>query len=85
MIRVTLKLYASLAKFLPQGSGLEHAVSVEIPEAATLADLAGKFNVPEVACFLVLVNGVFLPPSQRAGACFADGDTIAIWPPVAGG
>ncbi len=85
MIRVTLKLYASLGKYLPPGCGLDHAVSVEVPAGTTMTDLVAKFSVPEVACFLVLVNGVFLPPSQRASAHFADGDTIAIWPPVAGG
>ena len=33
---------------------------------------------------LVLVNGVFLPPSQRTRALEA-GDELAIWPAVAGG
>jgi molybdopterin converting factor small subunit len=33
----------------------------------------------------VLLNGIFVPPSRRPAAPLSDGDTIAIWPPVAGG
>jgi sulfur carrier protein ThiS len=84
-ISVTLRLFASLAQHLPADSRAAHAVGLEVAPTATLADLAARFGVPEAACFLVLVNGLFLPPSERATAHFADGDTIAIWPPVAGG
>ena len=84
-IRVTLKLYASLAQYLPQTGRRSDAVALDIAASATLADVVGRFGVPPAACFLVLVNGVFLPPGERATARFADGDTIAIWPPVAGG
>ena len=84
-INVTLKLYATLAKHLPQGVGRDAAVAVEVADSATLADVIAPFNVPFAACFLVLVNGVFLPPGQRLTATFREGDTIAIWPPVAGG
>jgi sulfur carrier protein ThiS len=33
----------------------------------------------------VLVNGIFVPPSQRQAKALSDGDTLAVWPPVAGG
>ena len=84
-LRVTLKLYATLAQYLPQTGRRTDEVVVDIPASATLADVTGRFGVPQAACFLVLVNGVFLPPGDRATARFVAGDTIAIWPPVAGG
>ena len=34
---------------------------------------------------LVLVNGVYVPPEQRAERVLKDGDVLAIWPPIAGG
>ncbi len=34
---------------------------------------------------LVLLNGVYLTPEQREQATFKEGDTLAVWPPVAGG
>lgn len=84
-IRVTLKLYATLGKYLPAELRRSNEAALEVPASAVLGDLIGQFSVPPPSCFLVLVNGVFLPPSQRATATFADGDVVAIWPPVAGG
>ena len=34
---------------------------------------------------LVLVNGFFVPPAERATRRFVDGDVLAIWPSIAGG
>jgi sulfur carrier protein ThiS len=36
-------------------------------------------------CHLVLVNGIFVSPSARANTRIGEGDTLAVWPPVAGG
>ena len=38
-----------------------------------------------VLVHLVLVNGVFVPPDERAGKCLDNGDVLAVWPPIAGG
>ena len=43
------------------------------------------FNMPEGLYKLVLVNGVFIYPEERASRCFVEDDVLAIWPPVAGG
>jgi molybdopterin converting factor small subunit len=41
--------------------------------------------VPRKLSHLVLVNGVYAHPDERDTAILKDGDTLAIWPPVAGG
>jgi sulfur carrier protein ThiS len=84
-IRVTLKLYATLTQFLPAAARRANAIELDIAAEETLPDIVGRFGVPPPSCFLVLVNGVFLPPSERATAHFTAGDVVAIWPPVAGG
>lgn len=84
-IRVTLKLYASLGKHLPADNRRSNEITLDVKPDAVMADLVEPFGVPPPACFLVLVNGVFLPPSQRPTRVFSEGDVIAIWPPVAGG
>jgi sulfur carrier protein ThiS len=41
--------------------------------------------VPPKLCHLVLVNGVYVPPAERATRVLHDDDELAIWPPIAGG
>ncbi|MBI5790692.1 MAG: MoaD/ThiS family protein, partial [Rhodocyclales bacterium] len=47
--------------------------------------LIKRFSLPEKLVHLVLIDGSFVPPSERAGRSLKDGETLAIWPPVAGG
>ncbi|HCO76769.1 MAG TPA: molybdopterin synthase sulfur carrier subunit, partial [Rhodocyclaceae bacterium] len=50
-----------------------------------VAQLLDRFAVPAEQAKLVLRNGVYLAPEERATTRLADGDEIAVWPPVAGG
>lgn len=80
---LTLKLFASLARYLPSGAD-RNAVQVEVPDGSTPLQILERFQVPAAEAHLVLVNGVFLPPSQR-NEPLQPGDELAIWPAVAGG
>jgi len=84
MATATVKLYASLARYLP-GNSEKNAIRVSLPPDATISSVFGELNLPPASCHLVLVNGTFIPPSLRAGHPLEDGDTLAAWPPVAGG
>mgnify|MGYP003498070227 FL=1 len=44
-----------------------------------------EFNLPPKLVHLVLVNGNYIQPGDRAGRALAEGDVLAIWPPIAGG
>lgn len=83
-MRIRLKLYATLGKYLPP-EAVANAVEIEADEDASPNAILDRFGVPREAAHLVLINGVFVPRSERDGAGLADGDTLAIWPPVAGG
>jgi sulfur carrier protein ThiS len=83
-MKVTVKLYASLGEFLPPGA-VNHAAVVDAEEGATVEAFLRALGVPGEMTHLVLVNGVYVAPAQRASRCLCDGDVLACWPPVAGG
>lgn len=83
-MKVTIKLYATLGEYLPP-QAKNHAVQVEVGEETTPHQLIDRCNVPRKLAHLVVLNGVYLPPAERDAPIFKDGDTLAIWPPVAGG
>ena len=83
-VTITFKLYASLAEFLPV-QALGNQVQLDVTETTTIDELIERHRVPRELAHLVLVNGIFIQPGERKQHTFSDGDTLAIWPPVAGG
>lgn len=83
-MRITLKLFAALAPYMPAGA-VDNAAPVDLEEGATVAEALDRFQVPRGLCHLVLVNGIFVPPGERGARVLAEGDVLAAWPPVAGG
>lgn len=83
-MKVTLKLYASLGAFLPPGAR-RNAIDLDVADDATVGDILSAHQVPRETCHLILINGAFAPPASADGRKLADGDTVAVWPPVAGG
>ena len=81
---LTFKLYASLGQYLPSGA-VDNKANIELAPDESLADLIARFDLPERLVHLVLVDGVFVAPEDRAARILQDGETVAIWPPVAGG
>jgi len=81
---LTFKLYASLGQYLPAGA-VDNKATIELTQDESLADLIERFDLPERLVHLVLVDGVFVAPEDRAARILQDGETVAIWPPVAGG
>lgn len=84
MVNITVKLFASLGEYLPP-EAKDNAIMIALPKDGTVGAAIDELKVPSERCHLVLLNGVFVPPGRRASAALADGDTVAIWPPVAGG
>ncbi|KAA3634130.1 MAG: MoaD/ThiS family protein [Proteobacteria bacterium] len=83
-MRIKFKLYASLGDYLP-ASARENAVEIEVDNELSLNALLDRHGVPREMAHLVLVNGVYQGAGERDRPLLRNGDTVAVWPPVAGG
>ena len=83
-VKVRLKLYASLGQYLPDHASRNEA-EIAVDAGTTISAVLDAHHVPRESCHLVLLNGIFQPPSQRANVVLSEGDALAVWPPVAGG
>jgi molybdopterin converting factor small subunit len=84
-MRVTFKLFATLQDYLPEAARRTNALQLEIDEGATVQQVIERFSLPQEFCKLVLVDGCYIAPAERAACVLRDGATLAIWPPIAGG
>lgn len=83
-IRITLKLFALLSGYLPDGA-TRNQVELLVPVGSTPISIMSSLRLPIPLCALVIVNGTFVRVADRATRCLVDGDVLAIWPPIAGG
>lgn len=83
-MQITVKLFAQLGKYLPDGA-VKNQIAFDVADGASVQDVIHALNLPSEYCHLVLVNGVYISPSEREGQILQPGEALAIWPPVAGG
>ena len=83
-MKITLKLFATLGQWLPEGANA-NAAQVQVADGATAHQIIDQFGVPRDKVHLVLVNGAYLDAAARDASNINEGDVLAIWPPVAGG
>jgi sulfur carrier protein ThiS len=74
-----------LQDYLPLEARQDNALALDLPEGTTIQQLIERFTLPQKSCHLVLIDGNFVPPAERQGRVLKDGETLAIWPPIAGG
>lgn len=83
-MHITLKLFASLSQYLPNGSR-DNMLELEVATDETVEDIIQRLRLPLESVHLVLLNGSYLSPEQRIQQKPRAGDQLAVWPPVAGG
>lgn len=84
-MKITFKLYATLTDYLPPEARRSNRVELDIAPASTIADIIAPFALPMKLVHLVLINGHYIAPEDRATRTLVEGDVLAIWPPIAGG
>jgi sulfur-carrier protein len=58
-------------------------IDLDVPEGATVNAVTTPYGLPPKLVHLVLVNGHYVAPDDRGRLPLQQGDTLAIWPPVA--
>ena len=84
-MKISLKLFASLSVHLPAEVRSSHRLELEVGDGATVLEVIQAQRIPPGQCAIVLVDGVWVAQGERAGRVLAEGEVLAIWPPVAGG
>ncbi|MBI2298182.1 MAG: MoaD/ThiS family protein [Armatimonadetes bacterium] len=76
-MQVTVRLYAQLRERLPRG---ERQVTLELPEGATVLDLADRLGLGQTAVEIMVNN-----TGAHYGLKVGDGDVVSFFPALAGG
>ena len=84
-MQITFKLYATLTDYLPADARRSNQMAMEVEPAASIDSIVAPFGIPPKLVHLVMVNGVYIPPAERATRTLVEGDVLAVWPPIAGG
>ncbi len=74
-MKLEIKLFASLQKFMP------NVQKVELNDNCTVLELLEKIGINSSEVAITLVNGRHVQFDQK----LHDGETVAIFPPIAGG
>lgn len=84
-MKITFKLFATLTDYLPPQARSGNLIELEVDPDATISQIIEPFGLPPKLVHLVLINGHYIAPEQRLSRKLAEGDVLAIWPPIAGG
>lgn len=84
-MKITFKLFATLTDYLPAQVRHSNVLELEVAPQASISQIIEPFGLPPKLVHLVLVNGTYVQPADRLTRTLNEGDTLAIWPPIAGG
>jgi molybdopterin synthase sulfur carrier subunit len=80
-MKIELKLYASLGRYMPQALVEKKQSYLDIGEGTTIKALLENLKVPLDTVKLIFLNGIHAKDNE----VLKDGDRLGVFPPVAGG
>ena len=84
-MNITFKLFATLTDYLPVEARRSNIIQLNVAADSPISQIIEPFGLPPKLVHLVLVNGRYIEPEKRLTTTLAEGDVLAIWPPIAGG
>lgn len=79
-MKITVKLFANLRDLLPEGSSASACV-LDLDDHAAVDQVLDMMKIPSDIKLIILVNGVHV----GRDTVLAEGDVLAVFPPLAGG
>lgn len=80
-MKVEVKLYASLGRYMPQAALEKGKGYLEVGEGTTIKAFLENLKVPLETVKLIFLNGIHAKDTE----ILKDGDRLGVFPPVAGG
>jgi molybdopterin synthase sulfur carrier subunit len=80
-MRIHVRLYASLERYLPIEKERSPLHDLEADEGTTIGEFLQALHVPADTVKLIFLNGIHAQADQK----LKDGDRLGVFPPVAGG
>jgi molybdopterin converting factor small subunit len=78
-VRVEVRLFATLTVYLPALEG--GSATLDLPEETTVGQAIRSLGIPDATPRIAVINGLDAGPEQP----LRDGDTLSVFPPLAGG
>ncbi len=79
-MNIKLKLFATFREYLPEGND-GHSCMMDVSDGARVDAIIKQVKLPEDIPKIILINGI----QKSATEILKDGDTLSIFPPIAGG
>jgi molybdopterin synthase sulfur carrier subunit len=79
-MKIEIKLFYDLAQFLPPGS-TKNTGTMDLDEGTTVQDLIELLKLPSDLPKSIIVNGI----TAKKDTVLKDNDSVAVFPPMAGG
>lgn len=84
-MEIELKLFMQFRQFLPEGAQ-KGIARLHVPEGTTFAGLLQHLGMPGPEDKIIVINGISHKQGPAVDAVqLQEGDTVAIFPPIAGG
>jgi sulfur carrier protein ThiS len=80
-MRIQVRLYASLERFMPGEKDRSSFHDMEVDEGTTAGEFLHALHVPAETVKLIFLNGIH----AQADQILKEGDRLGVFPPVAGG